>query len=187
MKQKNVVQIGLRTSAEYRFLATLDAREGRERYLPIELTSDRRDVWHYHGVEGNTEYKEYHKDTERETYHFHAISDVDGRTEIDTGKGKRVDVPSMTLETFFDKIGMTFCDLLVVDVEGMEWQIFSAYSGRVPIEHVIVEFHYKRVHEEPAYTADAFKNLLESKDFEISCRHFTNRGGTQEWFLKRRV
>lgn len=186
MKHKTVVQIGLRRSAEYRFLATRGAREGHDRYLPIDMPSSRNSIWHYHGIEGNPKYTEIHKDTERETYHFHAISDVDGRTEIETHKGGMIRVPSMKLETFFDKVGITFCDLLVVDVEGMEWEIFQAYSGRVPIEHAIVEFHYTRKREEPEYTEDAFKNLLESKGFEILCCHFTNAGATQEWTLRAR-
>ncbi|MDE0017791.1 MAG: FkbM family methyltransferase [Candidatus Poribacteria bacterium] len=161
---------------------------GRDRCLPIDLPPIYRNVvWHYHGIEANIAYKEHHKDTERETYHFHAISDVDGRTEIETRKGKTIDVPSMKLETFFDKIGIAFCDLLVVDVEGMEWEIFQAYSGRVPIEHAIVEFHHTREREEPTHTEDAFKYLLESKGFEIMCRHLTNCGGTQEWTVRRQT
>ena len=188
MKRRNVVQIGLQKTAEYRFLATPSTRDGKDRCLPIDFdASFKKSTWYYQGVEANPKYREIHKDTERETYHFHAISDVDGRTEIETRKGKTIDVPSMKLETFFDKIGITFCDLLVVDVEGMEWEIFQAYSGRVPIEHVIIEFHHRRERAEPAYTEDAFKNLLESKGFEIVCRHLTNCGGTQEWYLRRQT
>lgn len=181
---KNVVQVGLHNTAEYKFLANRNDIESYPLPIGLQFKCD----WKYHGVEPQPESYEQFKDTDVETYYCCAITDVDGDIEIVNfrDRPKKIEVTSFRLESFFQKIALAHCDLLVLDVEGWECAILKDYEGKIPIDYLIVEYHQRYIRHLPYMVdIDAFETLCVTKGFEILCKFVTNYGRSLEYHLKR--
>ena len=189
--KKHVVQVGLHNTAEYRFLASrfTDEKRNEPRPLPYELSLEGN--WIFHGVECHPESIKNFKDTETDKYYQYAITDqASGTIEVGDFRkrrsGERIIVPSRTLESFFAEAGIPHCHLLILDIEGWEYRAIEAYTGEIPIDFMIVEYHHRYFNRYPPVPSEAdFEKLSAEKGFEIIAKYKANLGDNLEIHLKR--
>lgn len=202
----HVVQAGLFHSNEYAFVRSrIDpiTSEKREPYPlpfgfdPSKMSRDHSEV-SYHGVEPHPKYYqkfiEKYGNQQNEKYYNVAISGSNGEIEIhDMSRRERgkppeyIKVPAMTIETFLEEASIARCHLLVLDIEGWEYEALKAYKGKIPIDFIIVEFHPK-ARKTPQYdhscSAEDFESMCHHKGFKITSRYLSNNGHTIDYHLE---
>ena len=79
-----------------------------------------------------------------------------------------IDVECITLEQAFDQNGIETCDLLKVDAEGAEYEIFynAAASHLAKVRNCILEYH--NMPHENNCNARAIKNYMISRGFSVA-------------------
>ncbi|MDE0017793.1 MAG: FkbM family methyltransferase [Candidatus Poribacteria bacterium] len=208
----HVVQAGLDKSNEYAFLVEgVNPETGRGKGahpLPFNwqkfgLGRDDDRVF-YHGIEPHPEsYQrlvERFGDRKNQKYYNIAVSHTNDDIEIDDfrrrhyrlhkDKGAKIKVISRTIEGFFQDAGIDHCHLLVLHIEGWEYEALKAYQGKVPIDFMIVALHPKenpvtRKSYEHSCTVEVFESLCEEKGFKITARFASNGGNTLDYHLER--
>ena len=202
---KHVIQVGLNFQAEYRFLAEVrspyDKRANRfpnsrkNRMYPLPSGFDMSGDWMYHGIDCQKFCGvEYFTESDRVKFYHYAITDINGTTEVQdflaskSGQADvRFDAPSLTIEGFCEAHDIERCELLVLDIEGWEGRVLASYTGRIPIDYIIVEYHEEYLDRYPfGVPEDKFNEIIVNKGFQVMCIHETNRGITREYCLRRR-
>lgn len=84
-------------------------------------------------------------DKDGEVVFYEAISSL-GSSLRDRGNSQEVRVPSMTLESFFKKYGISRADFIKIDIEGGEESLFIHQTPEVFSSAYIVEVHDDLMH-----------------------------------------
>ena len=204
----HIVQVGLNKSTEYAFLLDSANRETKRGKHPLPLNWDRLGLARndarieYHGIEPNPVSYQALIDKigipKQHNFYNLAISDTNGDIEIYDylkrhGKSKdkeaKIKTPSRTLETFFREAGIDRCHLLVMDIQGWEYDALRAYKGNIPIEFAIIEFHakknrYTRKKYPHSCDIETFERLIAEKGFAVTSRYVSNSGVTYDYHLE---
>jgi len=78
------------------------------------------------------------------------------------------DVPAVTLDQLFDRHDIDVCDLVKIDVEGMEYEIIHAACDETFSRIRRIHGEYHDVNEsDPRTRIDAFSGFLRSKGFNV--------------------
>lgn len=78
------------------------------------------------------------------------------------------DVPAVTLDQLFDRHDIEVCDLVKIDVEGMEYEILNAAGDETFSRIRRIHGEYHDVNEnDPRTRIDAFSGFLRSKGFGV--------------------
>ncbi len=84
---------------------------------------------------------------ENKPQNFSVVDDEDRwgliRSSNNTDQGETIDVPGITLKSFFDHIGADVIDLAKIDIESAEIQMFNATDDEtlLSIKQILIEFH----------------------------------------------
>jgi len=108
----------------------------------------------------------------------HRLSDVIANDDTFTFDGPIYTVPTFTLSSYFDSIGLQKVDLIKVDIEGAEQHLLDSISDWAPrVSMMLMEIHHN-------IDQAAAKATLEAAGFEIEICDPENR---TEWWCRRMV
>lgn len=70
-------------------------------------------------------------------------SSINKLHSLRSGIAEEIPIEAVTFETFLQRIGVTFVDLLKVDIEGAEFEFFNSTSDEIlkRINQIAIEFH----------------------------------------------
>lgn len=98
-------------------------------------------------------FKSIHSDKPNVHLYECAITSYDGELELGVDPGNSlvssvvinqentIKVPAMRLSTLMEKVGWDHADLLKMDIEGAEYEIFEEVT-HLPFRNILLEFHY---------------------------------------------
>ena len=158
---KTCVQIGLWKSAELLFLANKNYSRAVCGF-PHQLCNDMPDLeftdeeleseWSYFGVDsdpGSITYLSYRFVTHPNVHWVNAKIIHGGEVKLVQGNINwsedwavdRAFVCGVSLGKLFEHLGIIYCDLLVMDIEGAEIEVFENYDWNLKPNKIFVELH----------------------------------------------
>ena len=190
------VQIGIQDSADFAYLADRDWQAKMETAPPLkripEAVANGFQAWKYYGIDADCVWiaEMLKRDHPPNTHWIQAfIATADGQVcEVESMMSETRIRPfatvSVTLDTLLQDLEITDVDVLVVDVEGAEMEIFEAYDWGIKPRYITVECHGDRHVPNVANEKLLDQNVGEMIDFLKSkgyaCTHqaYTNRNNT---------
>lgn len=150
------VQIGLDKTMEYDcLLYPQDIAENHKKLRKIRLPKifEPEDEWQIYGIDCMTESVKYMRNyytkandrnyqTGRLQIHEYYVSgESNENLEYAYGNQNSVSHRSISLSDLFTELKIKQCDLLVLDIEGVELEVLSKYNWRIKPIYMVVETH----------------------------------------------
>ena len=186
MKIGNCVQIGIDKTAEYIFLTESDWKlklhnADDEWQLDPNIFSD-ISRWNYHGVDANphsiacaaVQYRYLERlDLNNVKWICTSIGSMESMYSVgEYGFNQPIYTPSITLSRLFALLGLDYnFELLALDIEGMEYEIFKDYDWKIKPKVIKVEMHHPL---ERSSERHALVRLFESHGYRLIDRITTD-------------
>lgn len=190
------VQIGIQDSADFAYLADRDWQSKMETEPPLksvpEAVADGIERWEYYGIDADCVWiaEMLKRDHPPNTHWIQAfIAAADGRVcEFESMMSETRIRPfatvSVTLDTLLQDLEITNVDVLAVDVEGAEFDVFEAYDWSIKPRYITVECHGDRQVTNVANEKLLDQNVgemidfLKTKGYDCTHKAYTNRNST---------
>ena len=154
LDQLNCLQIGIQKFAEYTYLVGhQDSRDDKIWKPPDLLPSDK---WNYYGVDGdpscildwnskcipNTKWINVFLDTQSGIINVNSIPDS---LNFYSEEFRNLFVGKLTLSQLISSLEIKTLEILVMDIEGLELEVFSEYNWNLRPKYLIVETHTENI------------------------------------------